>query len=131
MQAAKASGTVTSFDLNFRPKLWATAGGVTRAQQLFQRIVAQVDALVGNEEDLQHGLGIAGPDVAAKSSLDPDTFFMMIDRVVEQQPQIKLVATTLRDVHSTNRHEWAAVLWLDGERFVSPTCELDVHDRIG
>ena len=55
----------------------------------------------------------------------------MIDRVVEQHPNIKLVATTLREVHSTNRHDWAAVLWLDGQKFVSPTVQLDVIDRIG
>ena len=131
MQAAKASGAVTSFDLNFRPKLWATAGGVSRAQQVFQRIVAQVDALVGNEEDLQHGLGIAGPDVAAKSSLDPDTFFMMIDRVVEKHPNIKLVATTLREVHSTSRHSWSAVAWVGGKTHLALTCDLDVFDRVG
>jgi 2-dehydro-3-deoxygluconokinase len=131
MQAAKAAGAVTSFDLNYRPKLWASNGGAARAQQVFRRIVAHVDALVGNEEDLQHGLGIAGPDVAAKSSLDPDTFFVMIDRVVEKHPNIKVVATTLREVHSANRHDWAAVLWLNGEKFVSPTCTLDVLDRIG
>ena len=51
--------------------------------------------------------------------------------MVEQHPNIKLVATTLREVHSTNRHDWAAVLWLDGQRYVSPTCQLDVIDRIG
>ena len=50
---------------------------------------------------------------------------------VERYPNIKLVATTLREVHSANRHSWAAVLWLDGQRYVSPTCELDVLDRIG
>jgi 2-dehydro-3-deoxygluconokinase len=131
MQAMKGFGAINSFDLNFRPKLWASAGGQERAQQVLRRIVSNVDALFGNEEDLQKGLGIGGPDVAGKASLDPDTFFMMIDRVVEHHPNIKLVATTLREVHSTNRHDWAAVLWLKGERFVSPTCQLDVHDRIG
>jgi 2-dehydro-3-deoxygluconokinase len=131
IQAAKSCGAVTSFDLNFRPKLWATAGGVKRGQQLLRRIVNHADALFGNEEDLQHGLGIAGPDVAARSKLDPDTFFLMIDRVIEQHPNIQLVATTLREVHSTNRHDWAAVLWLKGERFVSPTAHLEVLDRIG
>jgi 2-dehydro-3-deoxygluconokinase len=55
----------------------------------------------------------------------------MIERVVEQFPNIKVVATTLREVHSSNRHDWAAVLWIDGKRFVSPTCQLDVMDRIG
>jgi 2-dehydro-3-deoxygluconokinase len=131
MRATKDLGAVTSFDLNYRAKLWASVGGPERARQVLRRIVGQVDALIGNEEDLQKGLGIAGPEVAAKSSLDPDTFFIMIDRVVEQFPNIKLVATTLREVHSTNRHDWAAVLWLDGKRYVSPQCHLDVIDRIG
>src|SRR4051794_9410564 len=133
MQAAKAAGAINSFDLNYRAKLWASVGGAERGQQVIKRIVAHVDALVGNEEDLQKGLGIAGgPDVAAtRSKLDPDTFFALIDRVVDQHPNVKLVATTLREVHSTNRHDWAAVLWLDGQRYVSPTTQLDVIDRIG
>jgi 2-dehydro-3-deoxygluconokinase len=131
MQAAKSAGAVVSFDLNYRAKLWASVGGPGRARQVLGRIVSHVDALIGNEEDLQKGLGIPGPEVVSKSQLDPDTFFMMIDRVVEQHPNVKLVATTLREVHTTNRHDWAAVLWLDGERFVSPTCHLDVLDRIG
>jgi 2-dehydro-3-deoxygluconokinase len=131
MRAARSAGAVNSFDLNYRPKLWATVGGAGRAQQVLRRIVDNVDALIGNEEDLQKGLGIAGPEVASKSQLDPDLFFLMIERVVEQHPNIKLVATTLREVHSTNRHDWAAVLWLNGQRYVSPTCQLDVRDRIG
>jgi 2-dehydro-3-deoxygluconokinase len=131
MNAAKAAGAVNSFDLNFRAKLWASVGGPDRAKTVLRRIVGQVDALIGNEEDLQHGLGIAGPDVASKSKLDPETFFQMIDRTVQEFPNIKLVATTLREVHSTNRHDWGAVLWLDGKKYVSPTCQLDVLDRIG
>jgi 2-dehydro-3-deoxygluconokinase len=131
MQAAKAAGAVNSFDLNYRAKLWAPVGGLKRAQQVLRRIAGSVDALFGNEEDLQTGLGIAGPEVASDSKLDPETFFLMIGRVVEQFPNIRLVATTLREVHSSNRHDWAAVLWLDGQRFVSPTCHLDVLCRIG
>src|SRR5205814_3229499 len=114
MKAAKAAGAINSFDLNYRAKLWASVGGPERAKQVLGRIVNTVDALIGNEEDLQKGLGIQGPEVSTKSQLDPDTFFMMIDRVVEQHPNVKLVATTLREVHSTNRHDWAAVLWLNG-----------------
>jgi 2-dehydro-3-deoxygluconokinase len=131
MAAAKAAGAVTSFDLNYRAKLWASVGGAAKGQQVMRRIAGQLDALIGNEEDLQLGLGIAGPDVASKSKLDPETFFALIEKVVAQHPNIKLVATTLREVHSTNRHDWAAVLWLDGQRFVSPTMSLDVIDRIG
>jgi 2-dehydro-3-deoxygluconokinase len=131
MQAAKDAGAIISFDLNYRAKLWTSVGGAERAQQVIRGIASHLDALIGNEEDLQKGLGISGPELASRSKLDPDTFFALIDQVVGQYPNIKLVATTLREVHSTNRHDWAAVLWLDGQRYVSPTCQLDVIDRIG
>jgi 2-dehydro-3-deoxygluconokinase len=131
MKAAKAAGAVTSLDLNFREKLWKISGGQDRAVEVVARIVENVDVLVGNEEDLQKGLGIPGPEVAAQSKLDPSTFFGMIDRVVEKHPQVKIVATTLREVHSTSRHSWGAVAWIDGETYVSPTAELDVIDRVG
>src|SRR3982750_2451876 len=65
MQAAKAAGAINSFDLNYRAKLWASVGGTERGVQVIRKIVANVDVLVGNEEDLQKGLGIAGPDVAS------------------------------------------------------------------
>ena len=131
MQAARAAGAIVSFDLNFREKLWSFSGVTAHAQKVIARIVENVDVLVGNEEDLQKGLGIPGPEVAAKSKLDPSTFFGMIGRVVERHPGIKVVATTLREVHSTNRHSWGAVAWMGGRTFVAPTCELDVLDRVG
>ena len=131
MKAAKAAGAITSFDLNYRAKLWASVGGDARGQQVIKEITNSLDCLIGNEEDLQKGLGLSGQDVHSKSKLDPDSFFKLIDQAVDQHPNIKLVATTLREVHSTNRHDWAAVLWLDGKRYVSPTAQLDVIDRIG
>jgi 2-dehydro-3-deoxygluconokinase len=131
MRAAKAAGAVTSFDLNYRAKLWNIWGGPERAQAVVKGIVENVDVLVGNEEDLQLGLGVPGPEVAAKSKLDPSAFFGMIDNVIAKFPNIKIVATTLREVHSTNRHSWGAVAWINGQSYVSPTCELDVYDRVG
>lgn len=131
MKAAKAAGAVTSFDLNFREKLWSIWGGAQRAADVVGRIVQHVDVLIGNEEDLQKGLGIPGPEVAAQSALDPRTFFGMIDAVVARHPHIKGVATTLREVHSTNRHSWSAVAWLGGKTYSAPICELDVLDRVG
>lgn len=131
MQAAKAAGAVVSFDLNYRAKLWNISGGHTRAVQVLDRIVKQVDVLVGNEEDLQMGLGIPGPEVAATSKLNPSAFLGMIDNVIRKHPHIKVLATTLREVHSTNRHSWGAVAWINGKTFLSPTCELDVLDRVG
>ncbi len=131
MKAAKKAGAVTSFDLNFREKLWNIWGGQQKAVEVVAKIVENVDVLVGNEEDLQKGLGIPGPEVAAKSSLDPQTFFGMISKVTAKHPNVKAVATTLREVHSTNRHSWSAVAWVNGKNHVAPTCELDVIDRVG
>jgi 2-dehydro-3-deoxygluconokinase len=122
---------VVSFDLNYREKLWNIWGGHERALSVVKRIVENVDVLVGNEEDLQMGLGIPGPEVAAKSKLDPSTFFGMIEQVVKMYPKVKVVATTLREVHSTNHHSWSAVAWINGQTYVAPTCELNIYDRVG
>jgi len=140
MQAAKKAGAVVSFDLNYRAKLWAVAAaeqGLSaeqaseKAAQTLRKIAGYVDVLVGNEEDLQKGLGLKGQDVEAKGKLDPSAFFGMIESVVKDFPNIKAVATTLREVHSTNRHSWSAVLWLDGKCYQAPSAELDVYDRVG
>lgn len=131
MQAAKAAGAVTSFDLNYRQKLWDIWGGQSKALDVLGRIVEHVDVLVGNEEDLQKGLGIAGQDVEKSSKLDPSAFYAVIEKAVEKFPNVKVVATTLREVHSTNRHSWGAVAWVGGDTYQSPTCELDVLDRVG
>lgn len=131
MKAAHEAGAITSFDLNYRAKLWNIWGGGEKAQSVIKRIVENVDVLVGNEEDLQLGLGIPGPEVHAKSKLDPSAFFGMIDDVIKLYPNIKVVATTLREVHSTSHHSWGAVAWIDGKTYVSPTCELNIIDRVG
>jgi 2-dehydro-3-deoxygluconokinase len=131
MKAARQGGAIVSFDLNFREKLWNIWGGQQKAVEVVARIVENADVLVGNEEDLQKGLGIPGPEVAAKSKLDPSTFFGMIDKVVAKYPHVKVVATTLREVHSTNKHSWSAVAWVNGKTYAAPICELDVVDRVG
>ncbi len=131
MQAARQAGAVVSFDLNYRAKLWSLWGGQEKAASILARLVEQVDVLVGNEEDLQLGLGLPGPAAGARSKLDPAAFLGMIDEVVRKFPQVRVVATTLREVHSTNRHSWGAVAWINGQAYTSPTCELDVYDRVG
>jgi len=131
MKAAREAGAVVSFDLNYRAKLWNASGGHERAGKVLDRIVKQVDVLVGNEEDLQMGLGIAGPEVKAVSKLDPSAFVSMMDKVTRKHPQVKVVATTLREVHSASRHSWGAVAWVEGKTHVAPTCELEIYDRVG
>jgi 2-dehydro-3-deoxygluconokinase len=131
MQAARAAGATVSFDLNYRPKLWRVAGGTERSREVLRRLVANVDVLVGNEEDLQQGLGIAGPAIGGNSSLDADSFVRLIERVRSEYPRLRVIATTLREVRSANEHRWSAVAWIDGQVHVAPTYELNVLDRVG
>jgi len=131
MRIAKDAGAVVSFDLNYRPKLWRIWDSDQQAISILGQIVEYVDVLVGNEEDLQLGLGIPGPEITSTSTLDTGSYLAMIDKVIERYPHIKAIATTLREVHSSNRHTWGAVAWLDGKAYTSPCCELDVFDRIG
>ncbi len=130
MTAAHEAGAVVSFDLNYRPRIWGARGGLAQARAVMQRIVEHVDVLVGNEEDLQQGLAIPGPDLATPA-LDPGAFLGMISEVVSRYPRVKVVATTLREVHSTSRHSWSAAAWVDGVAYLAPTMELDVYDRVG
>jgi len=131
--AAHEAGIVVSYDLNFRKKLWdASEGGASRAVVVNQDIAALTDVLIGNEEDLQLGLGVAGPDISTgKSQLDTSNFIEMISYVQKEYSSIKLVATTIRDVRSASRHIWKAIMWYDGKFYESEECELDIHDRIG
>lgn len=131
MQEAKKQGAVISFDLNYRAKLWNIFGGGDKAVSILNKIVSHCDVLVGNEEDLQKGLGLEGQDVENSSKLDPAAFFGMMKTVLDKHPHLKVVATTLREVHSTNRHSWSAVAWINGQTYQAPQCELDVLDRVG
>lgn len=133
---AKKRGAITSFDLNYRPALWKVIARdgedpIKKAQEILNRIVTHVDVLVGNEEDLQMGLGLSGPKVERLGKLDPSLFLSMMESVQERYPHIKAVATTMREVHSTNRHDWSALLYIDGKSYIAPKCSLDVYDRVG
>jgi 2-dehydro-3-deoxygluconokinase len=131
MRAAKAAGATVSFDLNYRKKLWDARGGDGAAIALMRRIVEHVDVLVGNEEDLQQALGVSGPGAQIDAAHDAPAFLEMIERLVEEYPQIKVVATTLRQVQSSNRHRWSALAWVEGQPYFAPTIDLDVLDRVG
>ena len=131
MRAATAAGAVVSFDLNFREKLWNIWGANGRAPSVLKRIVENVDVLVGLDEHFEKSLGFSVPQVSGASPLDPAAFLNAIPRLMERYPRLKVIATTLREVHSANRHTWSAVAWIDGQAHVAPRCELDVYDRVG
>jgi len=131
--AARRSGAVVSYDLNYRPSLWRSIGGRERAQAVNREIVGSVDVLLGNEEDFTAALGfeVAGlePDLAA---LDPANFGRMIEQVVAAYPNLRVVATTLRAARTATRNDWGAVCWADGALYTAtPRPDLEILDRVG
>lgn len=127
---AKASGTLVSFDLNYRATFWK--GREEELHQAFHRIASVADILIGNEEDFQLCLGFAGPEAGGKNlSGKIERFKEMISQVRARYPQARAYATTLRQVVSANEHLWGALLWADGCWFVEEPREIPVMDRIG
>lgn len=96
---------------------WKIHGGDEHAAESISKTVESADVLVGNEEDLQRGLGIPGPAVAVKPKLDSTVFFAKINKVIRIHPHVKVVATILREVHSANRHNRSAVASVDGRTY--------------
>ncbi len=133
MRAAQAHGTVVSYDLNFRPSLWQTYGGAERAQEVNREIAKYVDVMIGNEEDFTESLGFSVPGLnAQRSGLDPANFKAMIEEAVRTYPNFKVVATTLREVHSASTNDWGAVLWADGVFHQAQQRDgLEILDRVG
>ncbi len=131
--AAKQHGTVVSYDLNYRPSLWESHGGSDRAIEVNRTIAPMVDVMIGNEEDFTASLGFAVEGVdGSLSKLDPPAFGRMIASVVDQYPNFKVVATTLRNAKTATLNDWSAVLYADGELHVARQREnLEIYDRVG
>ena len=129
-KAAKAAGTLVSFDLNYRATFWK--GRERELSAAFGEIASIADILVGNEEDFQLCLGLQGPEAGGKGlSGKIDGFKAMIGAASARYPGVAVFATTLREVVSANCHRWGAILRMDGEWFVEEPREIDVMDRIG
>lgn len=133
MEAARRHGTIISFDLNYRDSLWQSIGGKARAREVNRELAALVDVMIGNEEDFTACLGfeVAGLDEHF-SKLDATNFRSMIERAVAEFPNLKIVATTLRNATTATLNDWGAVCYVDGELYQAPTREnLEIYDRIG
>jgi 2-dehydro-3-deoxygluconokinase len=133
MEAARAAGTVISYDLNFRPSLWKSQGGTARAVEVNRKIASLVDVMIGNEEDFTAALGFEVPGMDEHiSKLDPGNFKKMIGEAVKAYPNFQAVGTTLRNAKTASVNDWGAILWTGGEFYEAPLREnLEIYDRVG
>lgn len=133
MQTAKKYGTIISYDLNYRPSLWKAIGGQKKAQEVNRELAKYVDVMIGNEEDFTAALGfeVEGLDENI-SKIDPSNFKKMIEKVVKEYPNFKVVATTLRTVKTATINSWGAICWADGKFYEATLREdLEIYDRVG
>ena len=133
MSAARANHTIVSYDLNYRESLWKAIGGKKRATEVNRDLVRLVDVLIGNEEDFTAALGFEVEGVDENlAKLDVEHFRRMIERVIREFPNLKVVATTLRNAKTATLNDWSAVCYCDGKFYRAATREnLEIYDRIG
>ncbi len=133
MEAAKRAGTIVSYDLNYRPSLWESIGGKCKAEEINRRLAPLVDVMLGNEEDFTAALGyeVTGLD-EQYSKLEGNNFRSMIEKIVQDFPNIAVVATTLRNARTATVNDWGAVCYYDGAFYQSRVREdLEIYDRVG
>jgi 2-dehydro-3-deoxygluconokinase len=133
MEAAKRAGAIVSYDLNYRPSLWKSIGGKSKAQETNRLLAPLVDVMLGNEEDFTAALGF---EVASldedHSRLDPTNFKGMLEKVVQEFPQLSVVATTLRRAKTATLNDWGAICYCDGDFYEAQVREnLEIYDRVG
>lgn len=133
VKKARQHGTIVSYDLNYRPSLWKSIGGQQRAQEVNREIARHVDVMLGNEEDFTAclGLPVEGADEGLLQ-LDVTAFKRMIERAVQEFPNFRVTATTLRAARTATRNDWAAIAWMDGHFHESRRYpDLEILDRVG
>lgn len=133
IEAAKRAGATVSYDLNYRASLWQSIGGKSEAQRINRRLASRVDVMLGNEEDFTAALGfeVKGFD-EHHSKLDPAGFKVMIEKVVQDFPQLAVIATTLRHAKTATLNDWGAMCYYDGAFYEARVREnLEIYDRVG
>ena len=133
IKTAKKYGTAVSYDLNYRPSMWSAIGGIKKAQEVNKEIAPYVDVMIGNEEDFTKCLGfkIEGNDDDLKK-LNIDGYGRMTEEVAKAYPNLKAVATTLREVKTATRNDWSAICRCDGTLYKAADYkDLEIMDRVG
>lgn len=127
-QAARRHGTIVSYDLNYRPSLWDSFGGLETCRAINRAVAQHVDVMIGNEGHFDACLGI---ELDPESAAAPDSFQRMVARATADFPNFTAIATTRRGAQSATRNAWSAMAWVGGAVYRSVERELEIMDRVG
>lgn len=129
VRQARRRGITVSCDYNYRKKLWKYGRS---APEVMRELVQNVDVGIANEEDCQKALGITLPVEVASGQLEREQYRVLAERVLEEFPNLKKQAITLRESHSADHNDWSAVLHNGREFLVSRLYRItDIVDRVG
>ena len=133
IKTAKKYGTIVSYDLNYRPSMWSAIGGLDKAREVNKEIAPYIDVMIGNEEDFTACLGLEiegqGSDL---KKLNVDGYKAMMKNAAAAYPNFKVIATTLRTVHTATNNDWSALCYADGEIYKAAQYDgLEIMDRVG
>jgi 2-dehydro-3-deoxygluconokinase len=134
MKSAKKYGTKISYDLNYRPSLWSAIGGQAKAQEVNRKLAPFVDVMIGNEEDFTESLGFKVEGLSSSfTEIDHSAFGAMVQEVVKTYPNLEVIGTTLRKVHSASINDWSAIAWSKETGLLQSKLyeKVEVLDRVG
>jgi 2-dehydro-3-deoxygluconokinase len=134
MKSAKKHGTKISYDLNYRPSLWSAIGGQAKAQEVNRKLAPYVDVMIGNEEDFTESLGFKVEGLSSSfKEIDHSAFGAMVQEVVKSYPNLEVIATTLRKVHTASINDWSAIVWSQETGLLKSKLyeKVEVLDRVG
>ena len=132
MEAAKKHGTVISYDLNYRPSMWDAIGGVEKTREENREAAKFVYIMMGNEEDFTACLGLHVEGQKDLKHLDPKAYGKMQEELVKLYPNFKVVATSLRTVHSATVNDWSGICYAEGQVYEGMSFpKLEIFDRVG
>lgn len=132
MEAARRHDVIVSYDLNYRPSLWAAVGGPERAAAINRELVELTDVLLGNEEDLSLALGFEADIDPDLLRLDPDTYTGLLEQVLHAYPNLRLAASTLRQARTATVNDWGAVCRTRSGSCIGTWMEgVEIFDRVG
>lgn len=122
LQAARESGVIVSYDLNYRDSLWRDKGGREAANSLNRQLLKNADVVFG-AFDFDSKL----------SNYEEGNFRRAAEKMLIEFPNLQVVVSTLREVKTASRHDFSAVCLTAEDELCKAQnfLDVDVLDRVG
>lgn len=126
-QYCKENGIKVACDLNFRGKLWTPE----EAQEYMKQIMPYLTVCLVNDEDFEQSLGIHAFDGDMSHGIEQKaTFENGMKEITKRYPNVKVVASVLRNIQSVDKSTWMGLVLKNGKFTESPAYDMDVLEGV-